>query len=240
MSEEERIQVGIRLQELRQRAGMSREAMALESGISFATIRSWESGTKELRLYNLEKYLKAFTPIGCIIQPENCTIHRGDCSLSPTGCPPKPEGCHNTIDWILYGNSPPPKLIGFNKDNTMNVSKMVELLSMTSNLFYYIDDEERVLHIKQSWLQYLNNDRDELQEPILGSSLRTLCSKEVYEVCHKNYLKCLSGQAVYFSYTLSGEFSQSHTEVKMLYSPVTRAKDNKVSGIFAFLSSSRG
>ena len=234
----DKIEVGKRLLQLRKSCGISRDTIALKSDIAVKTIQNWEAGKKELRLHNLARYLRAFELLGC----------------------------YTSLDWILQGkNGADAAIIKSNICASMEIVEAVEIFKKTSNLFYYLDEQELVWYVNRNWLYCLNDNdhyssdesyendpsannkdgesdkkgkKDESVPDIRhGTPFRKLCSSGVYRVCHEAFLQCLEGQAPSFSYHINNESDKPLTEVVMLYMPVKAAKNSKIIGVFAFLSS---
>lgn len=216
-----------RLSALRQRMGYSRETISKATHIPVATIKSWELGLKTIRPQNLDKYLTALQPLGC----------------------------HADINWVLYGSQAPTPQITSSQtlDDAISLNKVIELLNLTSNLFYCLDASESVLFIKKKWSHFLGGHDNLTIDPItainsdvsipnslIDLKFQGLCSDAIYKKCHENYLKCMNGERVSFSYALKNQFSKNYSEVNMLYTPIFRHKDYKVTGVFAFLSSNVG
>lgn len=219
--------VARRLHDLRLRIGLSRETISQTTHISAATIKAWELGLRTIKEQSLAKYLSAL----------------------------KPLGCHADIKWVLYGDKAPAPQITSSQtiDDAVSLNKVIELLNLTSNLFYCLDTSESVLFIKKEWSHFLGGHNTLINDPItdinsdinipnssIDLKFQGLCSDEIYQKCHANYLKCLNGERVSFSYALNNQFSKNYTEVNMLYTPIFRHRDYKITGIFAFLSSNVG
>jgi transcriptional regulator with XRE-family HTH domain len=206
--------IGSRLLQLRGYTGLSRATISEKSGVPVVTIRSWESGEIEIRVSNLERYLQAFASMGC----------------------------HATIEWVLFGTGNAPysradnlRYLHMQQNEAMSLGNVVEMLTLTSNLFYYLDDQERVLYLNLNWCNFLGQSTQEISH---DTTLQTLCSNEIYEACHENYLKSLSGEKVSFSYSLSNKFSKKAAEASMLYIPTVTKKGSKIVGVLGFLSAS--
>jgi hypothetical protein len=204
--------VASRLLKLRRYAGLSRATISEKSRIPIVTIRSWESGGIEIRIHNLETYLLAFSSFGF----------------------------HATIEWVLFGagNAPYSRADNLNylhmqNNEPMTLGSMIEMLTLTSNLFYYLDGKERVLYLNLNWRTFLGKNTQDISHK---ATLQELCSEEIYGACHEHYLKSLQGERVAFSYSLSSQYSKEVAEASMLYVPTPTKKGNKIVGVLGFLS----
>jgi len=207
-----RIDIGKRLLQLRQYIGVSRNSLAKISDIPAITIKSWEAGISEIRPNNLKKYLSVLEQFGC----------------------------YTTDEWVMhgYGQSPYPQrqYSDILTQDSVNIANIISLLSKTSNLFYYLDINEYVLHIDHSLLFLLGGNIEPNAKISQEIKLQELCSQEIYELCHKNLTLCLERQERKFHYVIQSPYSKTSHIVDVLYHPLIKHKSNQVLGVLCFIS----
>ena len=121
-------QLSNHLKELRKLSGLSRNYIERHFNIPAVTIRSWESGSSEIRPNNLEKYLSVFAKMGFHIEGEFLN------DLEEKKAIPY-DGSH--LSFLL------------------SVNHMAELLHETASLFFYVDDKERVSYVNPKYQEFL-------------------------------------------------------------------------------------
>lgn len=212
-------QIGQRLRELRNYLGIGRRCLETLTQIPQSTIRSWEEGYTNIRTHNLEKYLNELMKLGC----------------------------STTLEWVLYGD----KLFPHRQDNEkflwlssqydirkVDTGNILALLQTTSNLFYYLDTNENIICINKHFLFCLDHvltPEDNLAHNI---EFKKLCSKEVYNICHKHFVLCKQeNQRQNFTYSTGTQYGNQKTIVDMLYWPLTEGAGYPPHGVLGFISS---
>ena len=203
------IDIGNRLKHLRKITGLSRQSLAQISNISAATIRSWEDGIVDIRIYNLEKYLNTLEEIGCSA----------------------------TIKWVMDGKRADPcatrvtdklyKTLG-----AVDVQDILEILAKSSNLFYYLDAKEGVVYVNPQLLLLLESPLNSRNILLENATFKEICSEEVYDICHKYFTLCKSRKIQTFSYHINHKTSR---RVEMIYYPIIKSKSTTLLGIMGFV-----
>ncbi len=132
-----------------------------------------------------------------------------------------------------YSKMDEVKYLQVQAHESLSIGSVIEMLTMTSNLFYYLDKDERILYLNSKWRIFLGLEETKLPD---DATLHDLCSSEVYAACHTNYIKSLNGEKVAFSYSLSNQYSKRAPEANMLYMPVFNKKGGRAIGVLGFLS----
>ena len=209
-----KIEIGHRLLELRKYIGMSRNSLAQLSNIPATTIKSWEYGLSEIRSHNLEKYLAELAQLGC----------------------------RATVAWVMNGDGNAPYVSKGDDIHTtpsVSINHVIALLSKTSNLFYYLDTDENIAHINHKLLFLLGGDVDHTTYLPEKTKLQELCDKEIYSICHKNFVLCLDKQEQTFSYMVQPPYSKTFHTVDALYWPLVHDKNHQVLGVLCFVSNTQ-
>jgi len=210
-----KIEIGIRLSQLRKYIGISRNSLAKASEIPAITIKSWEAGISEIRESSLKKYLAALAKLGC----------------------------YATTGWVLNG-------IGHNQNtqikynetlakDSINVAHIIELLSKTSSLFFYLDIDCNVMHINHSLLFLLDGNYESTANLSLPAPLKDLCNEKIYNISHENFILCKEKAERRFSYIIKNSYNTTSHMVDMLYLPLIKHKSNQVLGVLCFLSNTK-
>ena len=212
-----KIDIGQRLADLRKYARISRQSLAEISNIPAATIRAWEDGKTEIRPHNLEKYLKELNKIGCSA----------------------------TVEWVMNGGTTTPDIQitpsvksapSSDKLGVVDVITMIDILSDTSNLFYYLDSEERIIYINQDLLLLLGKAPNIHQTILENVPFKDVCSEKIYNTCHEHFKFCKKGKKQRFSYDLGNPYSKNPHTVEMFCCPVIKSRNSGVLGILGFIS----
>ena len=210
------IAIGQRLLQLRREMRITRQSLAQITNISAHTLKSWEEGATTIRQHNLEKYLNELQKIGCFA----------------------------TIEWVMNGGATIPlieapqtqTIISSHKLGSTDVEAMIDILSVTSNLFYYIDSQEHIMYINADLLPLLGNTSYIAPEMINNMPFKDICSEATYNLFREHFKLCYKGRKQKLSYNLSSPYSKTPHIVEMLCCPVTKSKSNKVMGILGFVS----
>ena len=208
-------EIASRLLNLRRSLGMSRNSLAKACNIPAVTIKSWENGTAAVRLNNLENYLKEFEQLGCSA----------------------------TAEWVMHGTGTVPEECStsssFNCNNNLgevDASHMIELLSETSNLFYCLDNDERLLYINSDFLFLLGTSGNLDRSITPGVAFKKLCSDDIYNICRKHLSLCQKGRKQRFSYTINNQYSKHQCDVDMLYWPLLKSQSSNTIGTLGFVA----